>query len=163
MEKVIIEWSEPLNLFKPGTYNTEGKFIEHLRKAIYKNKNPILDQTGIFMFLSGEIKPKERLSIVIIEGTADHSIKEHITRKKGHIREFKCLYKNYKNEELYLKVGKLKNIEETPDSIKTTVCALIEYTSPSCVQPCKNQKVDLIIQNTGNYTPLKEIYPQEEE
>ena len=161
--EVKINWSEPIEIFKPGKYNTDEKFIEHLRKFIEENENPYLNETGIFMFLSGQIKPEEKLSVIIIEGTADHSIKERIVKRKGHVREFKCLYKNYKNENLYLKIGKIQNLELNPEIIQNIVCAFIDYASPSCMEPCKQKPDKIIIFNEGNFSPLHKIYGKEEE
>jgi hypothetical protein len=159
---VSINWSQPIEIFKPGTYNTDEKFIEHLRKFIEEQENPVLDKKGIFMFLSGELKPQEKLSVVIVEGAADHTIREKIVKKKGHIREFKCLYKNYKNENLYLKIGTLEDVEINSEIIQNIVCALIDYASPSCNEPCKN-KAQISIYNRGDYSPLSERYGKEEE
>ncbi len=163
MENVIINWSDPIEIFKPGIYNTDEKFIEHFRKFIQESSQKFLQQTGIYMLLSGEIKPQEKLSVVVIEGTDHHSIKEHILKKKGHLRELKCLYKNYKDETLYIKVGMLENIDQNEENIKKAVCALIEYASPSCTQPCKNDTgISILIENKGNFSPLKQTYGIEE-
>ena len=163
MKEVKISWSEPIELFKPGTYNTDEKFIEHLRKQVETLENPLFDNPGLYMFLSGTVKPEEKLSVVIIEGTADHTIREIITKKKGHVREFKCLYKNYKDENLYIKIGNIENLELNEENIKSVVCSLIEYASPSCMEPCKNSPEKLIIENVGSFTPLKQVYGKEEE
>ncbi len=159
-----ITWSEPIEIFKPGKYNTDEKFIEHLRKFIEEQTDSLFDKKGIFMFLSGEIKPQEKLSVVIIEGTADHTIKERLVKKKGHIRELKCLYKNYKDENLYVKIGILEEVELKEDILQNIVCALIDYASPSCNEPCKHKTEEkIVIYNKGSYSPLHEIYGKEEE
>ncbi len=162
--EIKIKWSEPIEVFKPGKYNTDEKFIEHLRKFIEEHTNSDFEKTGLFMFLSGQIRPEEKLSVVIIEGTADHTIKERLVKKKGHVRELKCLYKNYKDENLYIKIGEIENVELTPEIVQNIVCSLIDYASPSCMEPCsKKPDEKIIIVNEGNFSPLKEIYGKEEE
>ncbi len=162
-EKVVINWSEPVELFMPGIYNTDEKFIEHLRKFILENENPIFDEKGIYMFLSGTLKPQEKLSIVIIEAAIDSTIRDKITKKKGHVREFKCLYKNYKNENLYIKIGKLEE-SNVKNSVEKVLCSLIDYVSPSCIEPCKqNSGKQIIIYNKGSFSPLNQIYGLQEE
>ncbi len=135
--EVKITWSELIELFKPGKYNTDEKFIEHLRKLIEEMENPLLDMEGVFMFLSGQIKPEEKLSIVSIEGCVEKTIREHIFKKKGHVRELKCIYKNYKDETLYLKIGALDNLNS--DVLRDTVYSLIEYVYPSCGGKCEKK------------------------
>ncbi len=160
--KVKIRWSDPVEIFKPGKYNTDEKFIEHLRKFIEEKTDSEFDKPGLFMFLSGQIKPQEKLSVVIIEGTSDHTIKDRLVKKKGHVRELKCLYKNYKDEDLFIKVGNIENVDLTSEIVQNIVCNLIDYASPSCMEPCKSfDKV--IIVNEGNFSPLKDIYGKEEE
>ena len=162
--EIKIKWSEPIEVFKPGKYNTDEKFIEHLRKFIEEHANSEFEKTGLFMFLSGQIRPEEKLSVVIIEGTADHTIKERLVKKKGHVRELKCLYKNYKDENLYIKIGEIENVELTPEIVQNIVCSLIDYASPSCMEPCsKKPDEKIIIVNEGSFSPLKEIYGKEEE
>ncbi len=152
MKEFEIFWSEPLELFKPGIYSTDEKFIEHLRKFVSDLNNPILDKKGIIMFLSGNIKPEEKLSLVIVEGSAGYSVRERIMKKKGQIRELKCLYKNYKDENLFIKVGEIKEQVSEEDE-KNIVCSLIEDFSPSCNEPCKKfEKVK--VNNKGNSSPL---------
>ncbi len=158
MRELKVKWSDPIKLFKPGKYNTDEKFIEHLRKFISENDNPLLNETGIFMFLAGNIKPEEKLSVVFIEGTDEESIKDRIVKKKGHVREFKCIYKNYKDENLYLKIGK----PEADVDIDKIVCAYTNYAYPSCNEKCQMEE-KIIIKNEGNYSPLAQIYGQEEE
>lgn len=162
--EIKINWSEPIEIFKPGKYNTDEKFIGHLRKFIEEHSNSDFDKAGLFMFLSGQIKPEEKLSVVIIEGTADHTIKERLVKKKGHVRELKCLYKNYKDENLYIKIGEIEGVELTPEIMQNIVCSLIDYASPSCMEPCsKKPSEKIVVIDEGNFSPLKEVYGKEEE
>ncbi len=160
--EVRVSWSEPIEIFKPGKYNTDEKFIEHLRKFIEEEENQELEKKGIYIFLSGQIKPEEKLSVVILEGSLDHSVKEMIVKKKGHVRELKCLYKNYKDENLYIKVGTVEGVDLDGNIFQNIVCSLKEYVSPSCSEPCKNfEKV--VVYNQGNKSPLHDVYEKEEE
>ncbi len=155
--RVKIKWSLPIEIFQPGKYNTDEKFIEHLRKFISENDSPLLEERGFFMFLAGQVIPEEKLSIALIEGTFDHSIKEKILKKKGHLREYKCIYKNHKNENLYLKVGIIEELNEkdSEELYKAIECKYIEKINPNCNEPCKTEK-DIEIINSGEYSPLKE-------
>ncbi len=160
MKKVEIYWSEPVEIFKPATYNTDEKFMEHLRKFISESRNSVFEKSGIVMFLSGNIKPQEKLSIVFIEGAFESTVKERIYKKKGQVRELKCIYKNYKDENLYIKVGEIKDSEISEEEFINVVCSLIDYVSPSCNEGCKRfEKVT--IKNSGNFSPLNEIYGEE--
>jgi len=160
MEKVEIYWSDPVEIFKPGTYNTDEKFIEHLRKFVSESRNSVFEKSGIVMFLSGNIKPQERLSIVFIEGTFESTVKEKIYKRKGQVRELKCLYKNYKDENLYIKVGEIKDSKISEEEFINIVCSLIDYVSPSCNESCKRfEKVT--VKNSGNFSPLDEIYGED--
>ncbi|WP_297456127.1 hypothetical protein [Persephonella sp.] len=159
--EIKITWSKPIKIFEPGKYNTAEKFIEHLRKLIEEIENPLLDMEGVFMFLSGQLKPQEKLSVVSIEGSAERTIREHLYKKKGHVRELKCIYKNYKDETLYLKIGALSEIN--PDILKYSVCSLIDYVDPSCSEKCTEEYTKLEIINIGNYFPLPERLPLSEE
>lgn len=157
--KVVIKWSEPIELFKPGKYNTEEKFIYHLRKMLTENESPLLEKKGFFLFLSGSFLPEEKLSAVLIGYSFENSIKEEIRKLKGHVREFKCIYRNYKNENLYLKTGIIEqlNEKESKELYNNILCSLVLSNFPSCNEPCKLIGLtDIYIKNIGNFSPLKE-------
>jgi len=157
MIKAVIKWSEPIEIFKPGKYNTDEKFIEHLRKFIGQNDSPLLKKEGFYCFVSGSLKPEERLSVVLIEESFGRSIKEKIERKKGHMREYRCIYKNYKEQDLYLKVGIIEslNTEDSEEIYKKIACRLIVENDPSCNRPCDTEVSDVQVINEGDYKPLK--------
>ncbi len=159
--KAKIKWSLPIEIFQPGKYNTDEKFIEHLRKFISENDSPLLNEKGFFMFLAGQLVPEEKLSVALIEGSFEHSIKEKILKKKGHLREYKCIYKNHKNENLYLKIGTIEELNSTDseDLYKEIQCKFIEEVNPNCNETCKikvGAKIE--IENTGDFSPLKERF-----
>ena len=62
-EKVVINWSEPIELFKPGIYNTDEKFIEHLRKFVLENENPSKQKSGkqIIIYNKGSFSPLNQI------------------------------------------------------------------------------------------------------
>ncbi len=157
--KVVIKWSEPIELFKPGKYNTDEKFIDHLRKTLGENDSPLLEKDGFFVFLSGDIIPQEKLSVVLIGHSYGSSIKEKICKLKGNVRELKCIYRNYKDENLYLKIGIVEqlNEKESKELYNNILCSLVLSNYPSCNEPCKLTALgDIYIRNTGNFSPLKE-------
>ncbi|WP_457641931.1 hypothetical protein [Persephonella sp.] len=61
-------------------------------------------------------------------------------KKKGLIKESKCIYKNYKDENLFLKIG----IIEQPNILCKSVLDIFS----SCNEPCKSSFIDNIIIKT---------------
>jgi len=154
-----IKWSLPIEIFQPGKYNTDEKFIKHLRKFISENDSPLLDEKGFFMFLAGQVVPEEKLSIVLVEGTFEQTIKEKILKKKGHIREYRCIYENHKNENLYLKIGIIEELNEkdSEELYQAIACKYIQEINPNCNEPCEIKfEKEIEIQNSGEFSPLKE-------
>ncbi|WP_456464672.1 hypothetical protein [Persephonella sp.] len=157
MIKAVIKWSQPIEIFRPKKYNTDDKFIEHFRKFINQNDSPLLEREGFYCLISGSLKPEERLSVVLIEESFGKSIKQKIERKKGQIRELKCVYKNYGDENLYLKIGIIEslNAEDSEEVYRKIACKLISENDPSCSEPCDIDISDVQVINEGDHKPLK--------
>ncbi|SNZ08507.1 hypothetical protein SAMN06265182_1322 [Persephonella hydrogeniphila] len=158
MIKIVINWSEPIEIFKPKKYNTDEKFIHHFQKFISEIDSPLLEKEGFYCVVAGSLTPEEKLSTVLIEESFGKSIKEKICRKKGHMREYRCIYKNYGDENIFIKVGIVEslNVGHSEEVYRKIKCKLIADNSPSCNEPCSvSDTLDIEIINTGNYNPLK--------
>ena len=95
--------------------------------------------------------------MVLIEESFGKSIKQKIERKKGQIRELKCVYKNYGDENLYLKIGIIEslNAEDSEEVYRKIACKLISENDPSCSEPCDIDISDVQVINEGDHKPLK--------
>jgi hypothetical protein len=157
MIKVVINWSEPVEIFSPKKYNTDEKFIRHFQKFVSEIDSPLFEKEGFYCIVAGSLVPEEKLSVVLIEESFGKSIKEKICRKKGHVREYRCIYKNYGEETIYIKAGIIEslNTKDSEEVYKKIACRLIMDNSPSCNELCETDLLDIEIVNTGNYRPLK--------